>query len=254
MIADKLHSRLKKGAGRIIWSYDPKFNEIDPFDKFKGIFEKIHDQIVAIKFNRQFILPHGLKNKDLLKTISIITDADIPLIMDAKVNDIGYTNESIATNYFSAGFDALICNPFIGFDALNPIISTADKFSKEVIFLVYMSHPSAYFGYGRKIYLTADEQHELGKESCYYYELFAHIVNKLQISGALVGATYPEKIKEIRGKLNSDKFIISPGVGAQNGEAKKSRDSGMDYAIIGREITEGNNPSEYCEKMKSILQ
>ena len=254
MLADKLKTRVNKGAGRIVWAFDPKFDEKDPFTKFKNVFDEIQDQIAGIKFNRQFILPLGLKNKDLLKTISLINNADIPLIMDAKVNDIGYTNESIATNYFNAGFDALISNPFIGVDGLRPIISTAEKFSKDVIFLVYMSHGSANFGYGRKVHLTTEEQQELNKESCYYYELFAHLVNKLNVSGCIVGATYPEKVKEVRSILKSNKLIISPGVGAQSGESKKSREAGMDYAIIGRAITEGTNLSEYCEKMKLELQ
>jgi len=34
-------------------------------------------------------------------------------IMDAKVNDIGNTNQVIAEYYFSAGFDAIIANPFV---------------------------------------------------------------------------------------------------------------------------------------------
>lgn len=253
MLSERLNHRVKNGAGRIVWAFDPKLNEKDPFTKFKNIFNEIKDQISAVKLNRQFILPYGLKNKDLRDLLSMVQNANVPLIMDAKVNDIGYTNESIATNYFNAGFDALICNPFIGENGLEPIISTAEKFSKDVIFLVYMSHASANFGYGRKIYLTSEEQQELGKDSCYYYELFAHLVNKLKVSGTIVGATYPEKVKEIRSILHPEKLIFSPGVGAQSGEAKKSREAGMDYAIIGRAITEGSNLTDYCEKMKKDL-
>ena len=117
-----------------------------------------------------------------------------------------------------------------------------------------MSHTSADFGYGRKIYLTDEEQLELGKESCFFYELFAHLVNKLDVSGSIVGATYPEKIHEIRSILKPNKLIISPGVGAQSGDAKKSRKLGMDYAIIGRAITYGDNISEYCSRITKELQ
>ena len=255
MLSERLETRVKNGAGRIIWAYDPKLNEPNPFAKFKSIFNEIQDQITAVKINRQLVLPYGLRNKELLDILSMVQNADVPLIMDAKVNDIGYTNESIALNYFNAGFDALICNPFIGLSGgLEPIVSTAERLSKDLIFLVYMSHPGADFGYGRKIFLTKDEQQEIGKESCYYYELFAHLVNKLNASGCIVGATYPEKVSEIRSILKPEKLIISPGVGAQSGDAKKSRDAGMNYAIIGRAITEGSKVRQYLEKMSVELK
>jgi orotidine-5'-phosphate decarboxylase len=35
--------------------------------------------------------------------------------MDCKVNDIGSTNQVIA-EYYTAGFDALIANPFVGWE------------------------------------------------------------------------------------------------------------------------------------------
>ena len=251
MLKNKLQTRLNKGSGRIIWAFDPKFEEKDPFTKFKKNFSEVQDYIAAVKFNRQLILPHGLQNPKLNEIISLVSDAGIPLIMDAKVNDIGYTNESIAKNYFGAGFDALICNPFVGEEGLEPILKTAKSFNRDVIFLVYMSHQTADFGYGRKIFFSDSEKKELGKDTGYYYELFAHLANKLGAAGTIVGATYPEKVKEIRKILNPDTLILSPGVGAQGGEFKKTREAGMDFAIIGRAITEESNRVQYC---KEILQ
>lgn len=254
MLADKLTARLNKGAGRIVWAFDPKYEEKDPFSKFKKIFNDIQENIAAVKINRQLILPYGLKNKEIRDLITLVHEADIPLIMDAKVNDIGYTNESIARNYFEADFDALICNPFIGKDGLEPILSVARDFHKDVIFLTYMSHASANFGYGREIILTAEEQEKLGKQTAYYYELFAHLVNDLNAAGSIAGAIYPEKIKEIRTILKPDKLIFSPGVGAQSGDAKKSREMGLDYAIVGRAITEGKDIKQYCQQLAEDLK
>lgn len=254
MIADKINSRVKNGSGRIVWAFDPKYDEKDPFSKFTKIFNEIQEDVAAIKFNRQFILPYGLKNQELRKIISLVNNADIPLIMDAKVNDIGYTNESITKNYFNAGFDALICNPFIGIEGLNPIINTAENFHKDVILLVYMSHASANFGYGRQVFFTEQEQEKFGKPSGHYYELFADLVNTVGAAGAIVGATYPEKIQEIRVLLNKDKLILSPGVGAQGGDEKTARQMGMDYAIIGRGITENPDVQAYIAEMKNKLK
>ena len=254
MLADKLTTRLNNGAGRIVWAFDPKYEEKDPFSKFKKIFSEIQDNIAAVKINRQLVLPYGLKNKELKNLIALIHEADIPLIMDAKVNDIGYSIESIARNFFDAGFDALICNPFIGKEGLEPIFSVAHDFKKDVILLTYMSHASADFGYGRKIFLNMEEQKALGKETAYYYELFANLVNELNAAGSIAGATYPEKIKEIRSILKPDKLILSPGVGAQSGDARKSREYGLDFAIIGRAITEGTNIKQYCLQLTDDLK
>lgn len=253
MLADKLQARLKKGASRIIWAYDPKFEEQDPFTKFKKTFDDVKEYIAAIKFNRQLILPYGLKNNKIQEIIKLIKDEGIPLIMDAKINDIGYTNEVIARNYYSAGFDALICNPFIGEEGLEPIIKVAKEFSTDVILLVYMSHRTANFGYGRKIFFSELEQKEIGKETGFYYELFSHLVNKLDVCGTIVGATYPEKVKEIRTLLKSDKLIFSPGVGAQGGDANAVRQAGIDYAIVGRAITENNDRISYCQNLSKEL-
>ena len=253
MLADKLNSRIKKGAGRIVWAFDPQYGEKDPFSKFRSIFSEIHEEIAAVKFNRQLILPAGLKNQNLREIISLIKDQEIPLIMDAKINDIGYTNESIARNYFEAGFDAVICNPFIGEDGLKPIFKTAEDLNKDVILLVYMSHSSADFGYGRKVFLTESEKKKFGKDHCYYYELFADLVNEIGATGCIVGATYPEKVQEIRKILHNDKLIISPGIGAQGGNSKKCRELGTDFAIIGRAITEGQDIKNYCVQMTKEL-
>ena len=55
MLSDSLLSRVNNGAGRIIWAFDPRFEEKDPFSKFKEKFSNIQDTISAVKFNRQFL-------------------------------------------------------------------------------------------------------------------------------------------------------------------------------------------------------
>jgi orotidine-5'-phosphate decarboxylase len=174
--------------------------------------------------------------------------------MDAKINDIGYTNESISRNYFEAGFDAVICNPFIGEKGLEPVLSTASDLHKDVILLVYMSHESADFGYGRKVFFSEHESQVLGKDNGYFYELFAYLTNKLPICGAIVGGNFPEKVKVIKNLLNKDKIIFSPGIGVQGGNPKQARIAGIDYAIIGRSITEEKNIQENIKKIKKDLE
>ena len=251
----KLQNRVDYETGRIIWAYDPIIGEKDPFNKFKNTFRVVKDSIAGIKFNRQFILPYGLNNPKLRQIIDLIKENDIPLIMDAKVNDIGYTNESISRLYFSAGFDALIVNPFVGADGIIPIITSAKEFNSDVVFLVYMSHPSASFGYGREIILNKDDFKIVpSNESIkYFYELFAHSVNYYNVSGAIVGGTDPEKIQNVHSILKKDKLIFSPGIGAQGGDPSIARKYGMDFAIIGRSITNNSDPLSFCKKINELI-
>jgi orotidine-5'-phosphate decarboxylase len=248
-LQQKLLKRVNNGAGRIIWAYDPIIEEKYPFKKFLSIFSDIKDLISGIKLNRQLILPYGLKHPNLQEIIQTVQKNDIPIIMDAKVNDIGYTNESITKLYLRHGFDAIIANPFVGFsDGFEPVLRVTKDLGRDTIFLVYMSHLSSNFGYGRKIIVSQEEIDHLGisKPINYFYELFAHCVNKYNASGCIVGGTNPEKIKEVRMILESNKLILSPGIGAQGGDPKEALRAGMDYAIIGRSITENLNSRKFC--------
>lgn len=250
MLQDQLNNRTQNGSSRIIWAFD-EIN--DSFQKFQKIFDQIHDEIAAVKFNRQLILPFGLNNEKLLKALSMINKAEIPVIMDAKINDF-VANEFIARSYYEAGFDAVICTPFIGEAGLEPIITTANDLHKDIIFLTYMSHASADYGYGRKVILNEQEKEEFHKDTAYFYELFAHLANKTNTSGCVVGATYPEIIQETKKILHKDKIIMSPGIGTQGGNIQKCREMGMDYAIIGRSINQSINPKEYIAQLSEFLQ
>ena len=116
--------------------------------------------------------------------------------MDCKVNDIGSTNQVIAEYYYAAGFDALIANPFIGWEeGLKPIFEVAHRLQRGVILLVYMSHKGASEGYGQTIYDA-----ETGQKAPQYVS-FARKALKLESDGAVVGATFPEKIREVHAIL-----------------------------------------------------
>jgi orotidine-5'-phosphate decarboxylase len=58
----------------------------------------------------------------------------------------------------------------------------------------------------------------------------------------IVGATYPEKISEIRKVLGPDIPIISPGVGAQGGDPKEAINAGASYIIVSRTIINADDP------------
>lgn len=164
-------------------------------------------------------------------------------IMDCKVNDIGATNQTIAEYYYEAGFDALIANPFIGWEeGLKPIFDVAHKQQRGVILLTYMSHKAADEGYGQTIIDLATN------EKTPQYITFAKKALTYHADGVIVGATYPEKIREIHEILRNEIPIFTPGIGTQGGEIQAALNAGARYLIVGRSIVQASDPAEAAKK------
>lgn len=211
----------------------------------RKIIELTSDYAIAYKINRHLMLPLGLFDRipDIIDTIH---DQALIAIMDCKLNDIGNTNESIANHYFDAGFDAIIANPLVGWDGgLKRVFEIAEKKKRGVITLSYMSHPAANEGYG--LMVAKDEKKDLEP----LYLSFARKARQWGADGTVVGATYPEKIREIRQVLGDDIPIFSPGVGAQGGDAKTAIDAGASYVIVARSIINADDPASVAESIAS---
>jgi len=217
-------------------------NRENLFSKAKRVLEAVHPYICAVKVNHHLVLPLGTFD-GVQKLVKKAHDLGLMAIMDCKVNDIGSTNQVIAEYYYAAGFDALIGNPFIGWEeGIKPIFEVARRLQRGVILLVYMSHKGAGEGYGQTIYDA-----ETGEKTPQYL-LFARKALRWEADGAVVGATYPEKIMEVHEILGEKTPIYSPGIGAQGGEIKSALKAGARYLIVGRTITLAENPAE-CAKM-----
>jgi orotidine-5'-phosphate decarboxylase len=210
------------------------------------ILEKVHPYICALKINRQLVLPLGLFN-GIQKILKLAQEKGLPTIMDCKINDVGYTNRAIAEYYFKAGFDAVIANPFVGWDeGLQPVFEVAKSMRRGVILLVYMSHKGAPEGYGQTIRDPKTERY------IPQYVAFAQKALEWKADGAVVGATYPEKIREIHSILKDRVPIFSPGVGAQGGNVKTAVEAGARYLIVGRAITSAEDPAETARSIRNI--
>jgi len=86
------------------------------------------------------------------------------------------------------------------------------------------------------------------------YQVFAQKALKWGADGAVVGATYPEKIKELYSILGEKVPIYSPGIGAQGGKIENALRNGARYLIVGRAITLAENPSKAAENLKITAQ
>jgi len=238
----------KKKESNIVLALDFPFekpeNRKNLFSRAESLLGDVHPYLCAVKFNHHLVLPLGLFD-GVQKLVEKAHDEGLMTIMDCKVNDIGATNHTIAEYYYAAGFDALIANPFIGWEeGLKPIFDVANRMHRGVILLTYMSHKAAAEGYGQTI-LDPETADKLPQ-----YVSFAKKALKYSADGAIVGATYPEKITEIHEILGEKVPIYSPGIGAQGGTAQAALMAGATYLIVGREITLAENPAETAKKTR----
>jgi orotidine-5'-phosphate decarboxylase len=208
------------------------------------ILKMVHPYVCALKVNRQLVLPLGLFN-GVQEILRFAREKGLPTIMDCKINDVGHTNRAIAEYYFRAGFDAVIANPFVGWrEGLQPVFEVARQKRRGVILLVYMSHKGACEGYGQTIIDPKTERH------IPQYVVFAQKALEWKADGAVVGATYPGKIKEIHAILKNNVPIFSPGVGAQGGKIEAAVKAGARYLIVGRAITLVEDPAVTARNLR----
>ena len=147
----------------------------------------------------------------LERLIAHIHDAGpgIPVILDAKRGDIGSTAQQYAREAFDRyGADAVTANPYLGRDSLQPFLDRADR---GVIILCRTSNPGA----GDLQDLLVDGR-----------PLYQHVAEKIAREwngngncGLVVGATWPEQLRDVR-EIVGDAPILVPGVGAQGGDAE----------------------------------
>jgi len=209
------------------------------------ILEEVAPYICAVKLNRQLVLPLGLPKAGRL--VKLIHDMNLPVIMDCKLNDVGHTNRAIAELYFNAGFDALTANPFTGWeDGLQPVFSLAQEMGRGILLLVYMSHRGASEGYGQ---LVQDPKSGRPRPQ---YLLFAEKALRWGADGVIVGATQPQRIREVHSILGDKVPIYAPGIGPQGGVAQSAVRAGARFLIVGRAILHAERPGEEARRIRDL--
>ncbi|MEM2102262.1 MAG: orotidine 5'-phosphate decarboxylase [Candidatus Bathyarchaeia archaeon] len=210
------------------------------------LLDTVQPYICAVKLNHHLTLPLGLFD-GVQKILKKTRAYELPTIMDCKINDIGNTNRVIAENYYNAGFDAVIANPFVGWEeGLEPVFEIAQQKKRGVILLCYMSHKASREGYGQ---IVKNEDGNLQPQ----YIAFAEKALEWKADGVVVGATYPEKIKEVHQILKDKVPIYSPGVGAQGGVVQSTVEAGARYLIIGRTIINAPNPEKAAKQLRDMV-
>lgn len=145
------------------------------------------------------------------------------VILDGKRNDIGSTATAYAQGMLGAGgqspwgADAITVSPYLGDDSLQPFVDVAVQRSAGVFILVKTSNPG-----GKMLQdLVADGRPVYRHVAVHVEQLAAKNAGACGYGavGAVVGATYPAQLAELRAQMPHTWFLV-PGFGSQGGTAR----------------------------------
>jgi orotidine-5'-phosphate decarboxylase len=143
-------------------------------------------------------------------------------ILDAKRGDIASTAEAYAEAAFGFPWDAdaLTVNPYLGADAVEPFIATARASGRGVFVLVRTSNPGA--GLFQDLLCDGKPVYRHVAESVNGWAMPGRGACGLGDVGAVVGATHPTQLSELRRAMPHVWFLV-PGYGSQGGTAADVR-------------------------------
>ncbi len=243
---DNLIEKIKKTNNPTVMGLDPRYemlpkcvtNKYPPnlegvskaiIEFNKALIDATYDIIPAIKPQIAFYEMYGIPGMESFKeTCRYAKEKGMIVIADIKRGDIGST----ATGYSNAflgktkigeeeqsiyDVDFVTVNPYMGTDCVKPFIEDCKKYDKGIFILAKTSNPSS----GELQDLKLENQKEVYIQIAELVEKWGEeLRGKYQYSSvaAVVGATYPEQLKQIR-KVAPHTYFLIPGYGAQGGKS-----------------------------------
>jgi len=187
----------------------------------REIIDVVADLVPCVKPQAAFfeqLGPAGMIS--LGEVVAHARKKDLLVILDGKRNDIGSTATAYADAYLGAdspwGSDSLTVSPYLGRDSIEPFVEMCDRRDAGVFVLVKTSNPGGGLLQNRE----TDGQTVFARVAELLTELNSGRKNAEGYGplGAVVGATYPEELAEMRASMPHS-WILIPGFGAQGGAA-----------------------------------
>ena len=196
----------------------------------KALIDAIYDIIPAIKPQIAFYEMYGIPGMQAFKeTCEYAKQKGMFVIADIKRGDIGSTAQGYSNAYLGKtkieeneqslyDIDFVTVNPYMGTDCVKPFIDDCKKYNKGLFILVKTSNPSS----GELQDVKLENGEEVYTRVAKYVEKWGEELrgeyNYSSIS-AVVGATYPEQLKQLR-QIAPHTYFLIPGYGAQGGKAE----------------------------------
>jgi orotidine-5'-phosphate decarboxylase len=243
---DRLFAAIRRVGNPVVVGIDPRPDELPAglLERFPGnqdgvaqallafghdVIDVVAPLVAAVKFQSAFYEAYGPPGVAALHaTAASAREKGLIVIVDGKRNDIGSTAEAYARGYlgkvpmggsFEPAWqaDAITVNPYLGSDGVLPFVKVAAREKKGVFVLVRTSNASAgefqdLVVDGKPLYRHVGERVKLWGEGHRGTEGYSLV-------GAVVGATYPDQLAELRANLPGIVLLI-PGYGIQGGSGK----------------------------------
>ena len=195
----------------------------------KGLIDALCGIVPAVKPQCAYYELYGWQGmRTLRETICYAQSRGMFVITDGKRNDIGSTMQAYAAAHLGVtdvdgektaafGADALTVNGYLGTDGIQPLLDVCAHYDRGIFVLAKTSNESSDelqnqpFEGGETLYEAMGRFcEEWGKS----------LPGKYGYSGvgAVVGATWPRQLRELREMLPNTFFLV-PGYGAQGGGA-----------------------------------
>lgn len=244
---DRLIDKIKETNNPTVIGIDPKYDMIPEciknkyeqnmegvakaIEEFnKALIDATFDIIPAVKINIAFYEMYGLEGMKVFEeTCKYAKEKGMLVMADIKRGDIGSTSKAYSNAFLGRtqigekeekiyDVDFVTLNPYMGIDSVKPFIEDCKKYNKGAFIIVKTSNPSSgdlqdlKLENGEEVYTrVAKLVEEWGEDLRGKYE-YSSI-------SAVVGATYPKQLKDLR-KTAPHTFFLIPGYGAQGGKAE----------------------------------
>ena len=243
---DKLIGKIKETNNPTVIGLDPRYEMLPKCvrDKYsnnlegvakaiiefnKALIDETFDIIPAIKPQIAFYEMYGIPGMEAFKeTCRYAKEKGMVVIADIKRGDIGSTAAGYSNAFLGRtpigekeetiyDVDFVTVNPYMGTDCVKPFIEDCKKYNKGIFVLVKTSNPSS----GELQDLKLENGKEVYAQVTTLVEKWGEELrgeNGYSSVAAVVGATYPEQLEQIRKEAPHTYFLI-PGYGAQGGKA-----------------------------------
>jgi orotidine-5'-phosphate decarboxylase len=239
--SDRLTAAIQRCGNPVLVGLDPRVEQLpvgiladekrtdpiaiaDAYRRFcEGVIDVVAPLVSIVKPQAAFFEQCGPAGMVALgQVISYARERGLLVLVDGKRNDIGTTAAAYAEAYLGAppasawGADALTVSPYLGDDSLTPFVEVAQRAGAGIYVLVKTSNPG-----GKMLQdLLFHERPLYRLVGDYVQQLASQTVGQCGygIVGAVVGATYPQQVEELRAAMPQTWFLV-PGFGAQGGAA-----------------------------------
>jgi orotidine-5'-phosphate decarboxylase len=195
---------------------------------FARVLELVRPHSGVVKPQAAFFELLGTEGLNVLQILlRRARDLGFATILDAKRGDIASTAAAYADAAFAGcpldadrfpvwDADALTINPYLGRDAVEPFLTAAKDAGRGVFVLVRTSNPGA--GLFQDLVCDGKPVYRHVADEVVKWNAPTLGATGLGDVGAVVGATHPRELAELRAAMPGVWFLV-PGYGAQGGTA-----------------------------------